>query len=287
MRTYLSQFIPYSEDRRAYPYRVIYPMHLDCVNFAPITILYGNNGSGKSTLLNVIARNIGIKNMTLGNDNEYFDGYIQKCSSSISPEGIPEDSALIRSEDIMVKIARQRKLYAGIKNSILSKDILRGSGISKSLVHKALKDPEAVSAKDYALMSRFEDFRTAKLELGNDDATSNGEKALEYFEENLFDESLYLLDEPENSMAPAFQQKLAKHIELLAYQLDTQFVIATHSPFLLSIDGARIYDLDSRPSREKARYELENMKAYYSLFKRFEDKFAGKRQTMSKNTNLI
>ncbi len=273
MRTYISQFIPYSEDRRAYPYRVIYPMHLDCINFAPITILYGNNGSGKSTLLNVIAQQIGLKNMTLGNDNEYFDGYVKKCSSGICLEGVPEDSAFIRSEDIMVKIARQRKLYAGIKNSILSKDILRGSGISKSLVNKALKDPESVSAKDYALMSRFEDFQTAKLELENDDATSNGEKALEYFEENLLDESLYLLDEPENSMAPAFQQQLAKHIELLAYRLDTQFVIATHSPFLLSIHGARIYDLDSRPSMEKAWYELENMKAYYSLFKRFEDKF--------------
>ena len=273
MRTYLSQFIPYSEDRRVYPYRVIYPMHLDCINFAPITILYGNNGSGKSTLLNVIAQQIGLKNMTLGNDNEYFDGYVKKCSSCIGIEGIPEDSAFIRSEDIMVKIARQRKLYAGIKNSILSKDILRGSGISKSLVNKALKDPESVSAKDYALMSRFEDFQTAKLELENDDATSNGEKALEYFKEHLLDESLYLLDEPENSMAPAFQQQLAKHIELLAYRLDTQFVIATHSPFLLSIDGARIYDLDSRPSMEKAWYELENMKAYYSLFKRFEDKF--------------
>ena len=173
----------------------------------------------------------------------------------------------------MVKIARQRKLYVGIKNSIFSKDILRGSGISKSLVNKALKDPESVSAKDYALMSRFEDFQTAKLELENDDATSNGEKALEYFKEHLLDESLYLLDEPENSMAPAFQQQLAKHIELLAYRLDTQFVIATHSPFLLSIHGARIYDLDSRPSMEKAWYELENMKAYYSLFKRFEDKF--------------
>ena len=75
MRTYLSQFIPYSEDRCVYPYRVIYPMHLDCINFAPITILYGNNGSGKSTLLNVIAQQIGLKNMTLGNDNEYFDGW--------------------------------------------------------------------------------------------------------------------------------------------------------------------------------------------------------------------
>ena len=273
MRTYLSQFMPYFEDRHVYPYLVIYPMHLDCIEFAPITILYGNNGSGKSTLLNVIAQQIGLKKMTLGNDNEYFDGYVKKCSSCIDSEGIPEDSAFIRSEDIMVKIARKRKLYAEIKKSVLSDNVLRGSGISKALVNKALTDPEAISAKDYALLSRFEDFQNAKMALENDDVASNGEKALEYFKEHLLDESLYLLDEPENSMAPAFQQQLAKHIELLAYRLDTQFIIATHSPFLLSMQGARIYNLDAHPCEEMAWYELENMKAYYSLFKRFEDKF--------------
>ncbi len=50
-------------------------------------------------------------------------------------------------------------------------------------------------------------------------------------------------------------------------------MIATHSPFLLAIPSARIYDLDARPSTERAWYELENMKAYYRLFKQFEDRF--------------
>ena len=122
-------------------------------------------------------------------------------------------------------------------------------------------------------MSRFQDFQNARLALSNDNAASNGEKALEYFQKHLMDEALYLLDEPENSMAPTFQQQLAKHIELLAYRLDTQFVIATHSPFLLSMQGARIYDLDARPCEEKEWYELENMKSYFNLFKRFENKF--------------
>ena len=43
----------------------------------------------------------------------------------------------------------------------------------------------------------------------NSELASNGEKALEYFKEKLFPDSLYLLDEPENSMAPAYQQELA------------------------------------------------------------------------------
>lgn len=275
MRTYLQQFFPCLENRHVYPYRVVYPMMLEHIDFAPITILYGNNGSGKSTLLNVMAQHLGLKKMTLGNDNEYFEGYVKKCSSCIDDEGLPEESSFIRSEDIMVKIARQRKLYAEIKNEVFSdKEIEKMSdyGISENLYEKALTDPESVNAADYALLSRLGDFQKARLKLDNSEATSNGETALEYFKEHLFDESFYLLDEPENSMAPAFQQQLAQHIELLA-RLDTQFVIATHSPFLLAIPNARIYDLDARPSTERAWYELENMKAYYRLFKQFEDRF--------------
>ena len=275
MRTYLQQFFPCLENRHVYPYRVVYPMMLEHIDFAPITILYGNNGSGKSTLLNVMAQHLGLKKMTLGNDNEYFKGYVKKCSSCIDDEGLPEESSFIRSEDIMVKIARQRKLYAEIKNEVFSdKEIEKMSdyGISENLYEKALTDPESVNAADYALLSRLGDFQKARLKLDNSEATSNGETALEYFKEHLFDESFYLLDEPENSMAPAFQQQLAQHIELLA-RLDTQFVIATHSPFLLAIPNARIYDLDARPSMERAWYELENMKAYYRLFKQFENRF--------------
>jgi len=250
-------------------------MMLEHIDFAPITILYGNNGSGKSTLLNVMAQHLGLKKMTLGNDNEYFERYVKKCSSSVDDDGLPEDSAFIRSEDIMVKIAKQRKLYAEIKKEVFSdKEMrkMRDYGISKKLYEKALTDPESVNAADYALLSRFRDFQKAQLNLGNSEAASNGETALEYFKEHLFDESFYLLDEPENSMAPAFQQELAQHIELLV-RLDTQFVIATHSPFLLAIPNARIYDLDARPSTERDWYELENMKAYYRLFKHFEDRF--------------
>ena len=275
MSTYLQQFFPCLENRHVYPYRVVYPMMLEHIDFAPITILYGNNGSGKSTLLNVMAQHLGLKKMTLGNDNEYFEGYVKKCSSCIDDEGLPEESSFIRSEDIMVKIARQRKLYAEIKNEVFSdKEIEKMSdyGRSENLYEKALTDPESVKAADYALLSRMWDFQKARLKLDNSEATSNGETALDYFKEHLFDESFYLLDEPENSMAPAFQHELAQHIELLA-RLDTQFVIATHSPFLLSIPNARIYDLDARPSMERAWYELENMKAYYRLFKQFEDRF--------------
>jgi len=49
--------------------------------------------------------------------------------------------------------------------------------------------------------------------------------------------------------------------------------IATHSPFLLSIPNAKIYDLDSIPVVTKKWFELKNIKIYYNFFKENESKF--------------
>mgnify|MGYP000668304677 FL=1 len=78
--------------------------------------------------------------------------------------------------------------------------------------------------------------------------------------------ALFLLDEPENSLSPAKQQELVKFIEDSARFFGCQFVIATHSPFVLAIRGAKIYDLDEEPVDVKRWTELENVRAYYEFF---------------------
>ena len=70
------------EDRGVYPYRTIYPMQIENINFAPITIFYGSNGCGKSTMLNVIADQLGIRKKSMGNINEYFSSYVRKCTAT-------------------------------------------------------------------------------------------------------------------------------------------------------------------------------------------------------------
>jgi len=49
-----------------------------------------------------------------------------------------------------------------------------------------------------------------------------------------------------------------------------QFIIATHSPFILSLGSAKIsskiYDLDKIPIEVKQWYELDNMREYAKLF---------------------
>ncbi len=102
---------------------------------------------------------------------------------------------------------------------------------------------------------------------------SNGESALMYFSSSITDNGLYILDEPENSMSASMQIKLAKFIEDSARFFNCQFIIATHSPFILGIKDAVIYDLDSTPVSQKTWSELENMRIYYDFFKSHAQEF--------------
>ena len=109
--------------------------------------------------------------------------------------------------------------------------------------------------------------------MGNVREHSNGESAFIYFCEKIKEPGLYLLDEPENSLSPEKQQELLKFLEDSARFFGCQFIIATHSPFLLSMKNAKIYDMDENPVDIKKWTELENVRTYYEFFKRYEREF--------------
>lgn len=95
---------------------------------------------------------------------------------------------------------------------------------------------------------------------------SNGENAYRYFTEKIGENGLYILDEPENSLSPKRQLELKGLIETAARFYGCQFIISTHSPFLLAMQGAKIYDLDDRPASVKPWTELENVRIYREFF---------------------
>lgn len=97
--------------------------------------------------------------------------------------------------------------------------------------------------------------------------------ALNVIAEKITENALFLLDEPENSLAPGKQEELVKFIEDSARFYGCQFVISTHSPFVLAIRGAKIYDLDSDPVDVKRWTQLDNVRIYYDFFKRHESEF--------------
>ena len=79
-------------------------------------------------------------------------------------------------------------------------------------------------------------------------------------------DALYLLDEPENSLSAKLQRELAEFIQQSARFYGCQFVISTHSPFLLAMNGVKIYDLDASPVQVRRWSELENIRTYFELF---------------------
>ena len=116
-------------------------------------------------------------------------------------------------------------------------------------------------------------FIRSRLTNNNIIEKSNGETSLEYWEREIKENSIYILDEPENSLSSENQIKLKKFIEESARFFDCQFIISTHSPFLLDITDALIYDLDSIPVKTKKWSELPNIKIYYNFFKERENEF--------------
>ncbi len=102
---------------------------------------------------------------------------------------------------------------------------------------------------------------------------SNGESALDFWEQEIRENAIYFLDEPENSLSAENQLKLAQFIEESARFYNCQFIISTHSPFILSLKDAYIYDLDEVPTRLKKWTELKNVKIYYDFFKEHKSEF--------------
>ena len=89
-------------------------------------------------------------------------------------------------------------------------------------------------------------------------ARSHGETFLALLDTRLVPNGLHFLDEPEAALSPTRTLAL---IALLKERVAAgcQFVIATHSPILTALPGARILALDGRDIRPIAWDEFENV----------------------------
>ena len=78
---------------------------------------------------------------------------------------------------------------------------------------------------------------------------SHGESFMSLFA-NRFEQGIYLLDEPEAALSPQRQLSFLKIIHDLATPGHAQFLIATHSPMILSYPGAVLFTLDGDTIQE-------------------------------------
>ncbi|MEJ6014440.1 AAA family ATPase [Corynebacterium sp. H127] len=71
---------------------------------------------------------------------------------------------------------------------------------------------------------------------------SHGEMTLKLLRERFHGRGLYLLDEPESGLSPESQLELMARIAVLA-EMGAQFIVATHSPIVLAVPGAEIWQI--------------------------------------------
>jgi predicted ATPase len=93
---------------------------------------------------------------------------------------------------------------------------------------------------------------------------SHGESFMALVRNRFGSEGLYFLDEPEAALSPLRQVELLLSIHELVNG-GSQFVIATHSPLLMALPNARIYELSGTGLRTLAYRETE----HFQLMKRF------------------
>ena len=282
---YLSQFeFPHIETEYAflhevkhtcydtvYPFQVLSRHQMREIEFAPVTIFYGGNGSGKTTALNVIAEKLHLQRDTLYNRSNFFEDYTKLCRF-ITAQQIPNHSRMITSDDVFDFILNLRNLNEGIdhKREDLFEEYLDAKYSHFQM--RSLNDYEQLKKVNTA-RSKSQSKYVRENVMNNVRTHSNGESAFLYFTEKIQERGLYLLDEPENSLSPEKQQELLQFLEDSVRFFGCQFVIATHSPFLLSMREAKIYDLDEDIVDVKHWTELKNVRSYYEFFKKHEDEF--------------
>lgn len=254
-----------------YPFYILSKNHLSMLDFEAVTILYGGNGSGKTTALNVIGEKLGLSRDTLYNRTNFFEDYTNLCTYELG-NPITEESRIITSDDVFDFMLNLRSINDGIdqKREDLFKEYLDVKYSEFQM--KSLEDYDQL--KKVNLSRRKTQSRYIRNTLmDNVREHSNGESAFMYFSNKIKENGLYLLDEPENSLSPERQQELIRFLEDSARFFGCQFIIATHSPFLLSMKGAKIYDMDVEPVDVKRWTELSNVRAYYDFFKQHEKEF--------------
>lgn len=254
-----------------YPFKILSKKEFHILNCESVTILYGGNGCGKTTALNVIAQKLNLHRDSRYNKSSFFDDYTNLCDYSLLRD-IPEQSRIITSDDVFDYMLNIRMMNEGIdtKREELFTDYLDAK-YSKFQM-RSLDDYEQLKKVNKARSKTQSKFVSESL-IDNIREHSNGENAFQYFLEKVEESGLYLLDEPENSLSPERQLELVKFIEESVRYYNCQFIISTHSPFLLAMKDAKIYDLDNTPAKVRPWTKLKNVQLYHNFFKEHEQEF--------------
>ena len=258
-----NQFV---QNPNIYPYNILKNKSGELILLDGITIFYGSNGSGKSTLLNLLATKLKLKGAVPPSSHgkiDYFGQYIKEMAVSFETiedsqnvYKIPEKSRYLKSEDILYEIKK-----------IQQESILQEGYRYERRQLGMTKEEWTVHKESYAMKQQMDRRIFAQ------EKYSNGETAIQIFEDYLEPDGLYILDEPEASLSAENQVKLAALLNEASRLLACQFIIATHSPFLLGSLEATIYNLDLEGIQKSHWTQLDTVKFYEQFFSKRSSEF--------------
>jgi len=213
-----------------------------------VTLLVGENGSGKSTFLESLA--IATALPAVGSVRPSADPTLEPQRRlarrlALTWRGRTHRGFFLRAEDFFgfqKRIAEQRTEHESELRRI-DQELAGASDYARTLA----KGPHRASIG--AMIDRY----------GEDpDARSHGEAFLNLFAQRLVPNGLYLLDEPEAALSPQSQLAFLKMVRN-AVDSGSQLLIATHSPILMAVPGARILSFDELPVRPVSYEELDSV----------------------------
>jgi predicted ATPase len=214
-----------------YPFDVACLRSLDLSFRHPVTFFVGENGSGKSTLIEALA--VLCRFPVSG-------GSRAEAPSTHGPEQDSPFAGALRPS--FRKRPRDGYFFRAVFQAHFA-----------SLLDARKQDPDFASAG--VRMDPYLLYGGKSLH-----RQSHGEAFLAVLQ-NRLESGMFLLDEPEAALSPQRQLALLALIHDLVSEGSAQFIIATHSPILMSYPGAQIVNFDQAPLRsisfeETSHYQI-------------------------------
>ena len=235
-----------------------FPFNIPAISFAKeieldkkVTIFVGDNGCGKSTLLETIALSINLP-LIGGYINEHpgFEAAaILKSLLTIEWSRQTGNGFFFRAEDFsdfVNSVENERRKIDFDLNDLKGK-------VDDSVIKQMSE------SMNYRLFAMRKDYGE------NMQAFSHGEAYLKILETRIHKKGIYLLDEPEAALSPLKQLSLLFLIMESVKSQNTQFILATHSPIMMGIPGAVIYEI-KEDGMQKVNFEQTD---HYTITKTF------------------
>jgi predicted ATPase len=217
-------------DHEKYPVKERYPFNLKVFQgtremefHSPVTLFMGENGTGKSTLLRALSHKCQI--------------HIWKYDKTRRHEFNPYEESLYEALSVC-----------------WSDGPVAGSFFSS----QTFQDFTQILEEWASASSGVLDYFGGKSLM----TQSHGQSIMSYFRSRYKIKGLYLMDEPETALSPKSQLELLRVIKATGESGDAQFIIATHSPIILSCPEAQIFSFDSVPIEKIVYEETEHYRIY-------------------------